>query len=142
MSAGPHHVLHLTNCYRARSGSKGRTWSRWVDYGLILTGLYPVGLYKLSLHEFQVGGIVLPYPEWLLPLHLPLLAGLLFAGFLAGWVVKTAAEFRQSRGSIPKTLLIAITTVVSFCLPLGSNLDGLFQGYNTWHSFQYLFLCG
>jgi len=30
--------------------------------------------------------------------------------------------------------------VVSFCLPMGSNLDVLFQGYNTWHSFQYLFL--
>jgi hypothetical protein len=30
--------------------------------------------------------------------------------------------------------------VVSFLLPLGSNLDVLFQGYNTWHSFQYLFL--
>lgn len=23
---------------------------------------------------------------------------------------------------------------------MGSNLDVLFQGYNTWHSFQYLFL--
>jgi hypothetical protein len=42
--------------------------------------------------------------------------------------------------SVPKTLLIGITTLVSFCLPLGSNLDVLFQGYNTWHSFQYLFL--
>jgi hypothetical protein len=41
---------------------------------------------------------------------------------------------------VPKTLLLSITTVVSFCLPLGSNLDVLFQGYNTWHSFQYLFL--
>ena len=30
--------------------------------------------------------------------------------------------------------------MLSFCLPLGSNLDVLFQGYNTWHSFQYLFL--
>jgi hypothetical protein len=42
--------------------------------------------------------------------------------------------------SLPKTMLIGITTVVSVLLPLGSNLDVLFQGYNTWHSFQYLFL--
>ena len=53
---------------------------------------------------------------------------------------KRSAEFREGRGNVPKTLLIGITTVVSFCLPLGSNLDVLFQGYNTWHSFQYLFL--
>ena len=25
-------------------------------------------------------------------------------------------------------------------VPMGSNLDVLFQGYNAWHSFQYLFL--
>jgi hypothetical protein len=49
-------------------------------------------------------------------------------------------EFWERRASVPKTLLIAITTIVSFCLPMGSNLDVLFQGYNTWHSFQYLFL--
>lgn len=68
------------------------------------------------------------------------LAGAVFAAFLIAWIVKTAAEFRERRGNVPKTLLIGITTVVSFCLPLGSNLDVLFQGYNTWHSFQYLFL--
>jgi len=135
-----HQIAYLTDCYRTRGGFVESPWSRRIDYGLILTGLYPIGLYKLSLREFQVGGVVLPYPDWLLPLHLPVLAGILFGGFLAAWLAKTAAEFRQGRGSVPKTLLIAITTVVSFCLPLGSNLDVLFQGYNTWHSFQYLFL--
>jgi hypothetical protein len=63
-----------------------------------------------------------------------------FGVFLLGWTAKTVAEFRELRASVPKTLLIGITTVVSFCLPMGSNLDVLFQGYNTWHSFQYLFL--
>jgi hypothetical protein len=67
-------------------------------------------------------------------------AGVVFAAFLVGWSAKTIAEFRAGRASTPKALLIGITTVVSFCLPLGSNLDVLFQGYNTWHSFQYLFL--
>src|SRR5207253_7353416 len=83
---------------------------------------------------------VLPYPDALVPLKLYLAAGVLFAVFLAAWIVKTTAEFREGRGSVPKTLLIGITTTVSFLLPLGSNLDVLFQGYNTWHSFQYLFL--
>src|SRR5205814_1679080 len=70
----------------------------------------------------------------------PWLAGMVFAVFLTAWIAKTIAEFREGRGSVPTTLLIGITTLVSFCLPLGSNLDILFQGYNTWHSFQYLFL--
>jgi hypothetical protein len=111
-----------------------------LDYGLILTGLYPIGLYKLSLRQFRVGGVVLPYPDWLIQFHLPILAGVVFTGFLLAWIWKTGVEIRDGRASLPKTLLIGITTVVSFCLPLGSNLDVLFQGYNTWHSFQYLFL--
>ncbi|HJT89120.1 MAG TPA: hypothetical protein VJ732_14735 [Bryobacteraceae bacterium] len=135
-----HQIIYLTDCYRARQHASEPAWSRAVDYGLILTGLYPVGLYKLSLRQFRVGGVLLPYPDWLRQLHLPVLAGAVFAVFLLAWVAKTVVEFRSRRASVPKALLIGITTVVSFCLPMGSNLDVLFQGYNTWHSFQYLFL--
>jgi hypothetical protein len=135
-----HQIIYLTDCYRTRAGWVDQKWSRLVDYGLILTGLYPIGIYKMSLEQFKVGGVVLPYPAFLKPLPMAALAGAVFAAFLIAWIVKTAAEFREGRGNVPKTLLIGITTVVSFCLPLGSNLDVLFQGYNTWHSFQYLFL--
>lgn len=135
-----HQVIYLTDCYRERSGRREAAWSRWVDYGLILTGLYPIGIYKLSLRQFYVGGVLLPYPDWLRALPLAQMAGAVFAAFLAAWVGKTVVEFRAGRGSMPKTLLIGVTTVVSFLLPMGSNLDVLFQGYNTWHSFQYLFL--
>ncbi len=135
-----HQIIYLTDCYRARSSAVEAPWARYVDYGLILTGLYPLGLYKLSLRQFYVGGVVLPYPDAARALHLPVVAGVVFGVFLAAWVVKTTAEFREDRGNVPKTLLIGVTTVVSFLLPMGSNLDVLFQGYNTWHSFQYLFL--
>jgi hypothetical protein len=135
-----HQIIYLSDCYRARNRSVDPLWSRALDYGLILTGLYPIGLYKLSLQQFHVGGVILPYPAWLQQLHLPVLAGVVFGIFLLGWIAKTLAEIREGRASLPKTLLIGVTTVVSFCLPLGSNLDVLFQGYNTWHSFQYLFL--
>ena len=135
-----HQIIYLTDCYRARGRAADPPWSRFVDYGLILTGLYPIGIYKLSLKQFHVGGVVLPFPDWALGLHLPEIAGAIFAAFLVAWLAKTAVELRRGEASLPKTLLIGITTVVSFCLPLGSNLDVLFQGYNTWHSFQYLFL--
>jgi hypothetical protein len=135
-----HQIIYLTDCYRARSTWAEQKWSRLVDYGLVITGLYPIGMYKLSLKLFHVGGVVLPYPDFLRPFNLPLVAGVVFTFFLVAWIAKTVVEFREGRGSVPKTLLLGITTVVSFCLPMGSNLDVLFQGYNTWHSFQYLFL--
>jgi hypothetical protein len=135
-----HQIIYLTDCYRERGQMIEPAWSKYLDYGLILTGLYPIGIYKISLGMFHVGGVVLPYPDFLRALHLPEVAGAVFAAFLVGWTAKTVAEFREGRGSVPKTMLIGITTVVSFLLPMGSNLDVLFQGYNTWHSFQYLFL--
>ncbi len=136
-----HQVIYLSDCYRARGSAKPEPkWSRLVDYGLILTALYPLGIYKLSLRQFYVGGVVLPYPDWLRAIPLAQMAGVVFAFFFTVWVGKTILEFRQGRASVPKTLLIGITTLVSFFLPMGSNLDVLFQGYNTWHSFQYLFL--
>jgi hypothetical protein len=135
-----HQVIYLTDCYRKRSGIAEPVWSRIVDYGVILTGLYPIGLYKIAENHFSVGGSSILYPDFLRPLPLPLAASLVFAGFLIAWIAKTVIEIREERVSMPKTILIALTTVVSFLLPLGSNLDILFQGYNTWHSFQYLFL--
>jgi len=135
-----HQIIYLSDCYRERAGAGDPAWSRAVDYGLVLTGLYPVGIYKIALGQFRVGGVALLYPDFLRRLPLPWIAGAVFAVFLALWIGKTVAEWRSGRMSVPKTLLIGITTVVSFCLPLGSNLDVLFQGYNTWHSFQYLFL--
>jgi hypothetical protein len=135
-----HQIIYLTDCYRTRSSHAEQTWSRLVDYGLVLTALYPIGIYKMSLRLFHVGGVVLPYPDFLRVFNLPVLAGIVFGILLVAWIAKTIVEFREKRGSVPKTLLIGVTTVVSFCLPMGSNLDVLFQGYNTWHSFQYLFL--
>jgi hypothetical protein len=135
-----HQVIYLTDCYRARHAAQEGKWSKWIDYGVILTGLYPIGLYKLSLRQFQVGGVTLPFPEFLIPLRVHWVAGGVFAVVATAWIVKTVGEFREGRGSVPKTLLISITSVVSLLLPLGSNLDVLFQGYNAWHSFQYLFL--
>jgi hypothetical protein len=135
-----HQIIYLTDCYRARAHLPEARWSRLVDYGLILTALYPIGIYKISLRQFYVGGVVLPYPDWLRAIPMPQIAGVIFGAFFVAWLGKTAVEFREGRASVPKTLLISITTVVSFFLPMGSNLDVLFQGYNTWHSFQYLFL--
>ncbi len=77
-----HQIIYLTDCYRTRSALKEPVWSRVVDYGLILTGLYPIGLYKISLRQFKVGGVVLPYPDWLAALHLPVIAGLLFGAVI------------------------------------------------------------
>ena len=39
---------------------------------------------------------------------------------------------------MPKFLLMSLTIGVSFFIPAYRELDVAFQGFNTWHSFQYL----
>lgn len=135
-----HQIIYLSDCYRAQMRAPDPGWSRAIDYGVILTGLYPVSMYKIAAGKFRIGGVLLPFPDRLRPYHLPQLAGAAFGVLLLAWMWKTFRESQQGRMSQPKTMLIGVTSLVSFFLPMGSNLDVLFQGYNTWHSFQYLFL--
>ena len=137
-----HQIIYLTDCYRTRSAcaERGAVAPAWIT-GWCSRGCIPSAFTRCRCSLFHVGGVVLPYPDFL-RVSAPAgdRRGGVLRGVLIAWTAKTVTEFREGRGNIPKTLLIGVTTVVSFCLPLGSNLDVLFQGYNTWHSFQYLFL--
>jgi len=63
-----------------------------------------------------------------------------FLFFLASFLYKSYREYKEDRFNVPSFVLISVTTIVSMLIPTFSNLDVAFQGYNTWHSFQYLFL--
>ena len=135
-----HQIIYIVDCYRERRGLQEPLWSRLTDYGVVLTALYPIGFYKLAHGQFKVAGTVLPYPRILEPLHLPELAALAFGFFILTWIAKTAVEIWTGQVSYPKTLLIGITAIVAFFVPLARNMDVSLQGFNTWHSFQYMFL--
>jgi len=50
-------------------------------------------------------------------------------------------EARRGLLNVPKTVLIGVTTVIAFLVPLaadGDRLELAFQAVNAWHSFQYL----
>ena len=53
---------------------------------------------------------------------------------------ETARDARRGTLVLPSVLLISLTILIGFTLPLFPNLDVAFQGFNTWHSFQYLAL--
>ena len=138
------HVLHqlsyIADCYRHKDPRPRSIWNRVVDYGLIFTGLYPLATFKLVAGEFYVANRVLPVPEFMKQPWLPYVVLGLFLFFLGAFIFKTVKEWRENRFNLASTLLISTTTVVSLLIPTFSNLDVAFQGYNTWHSFQYLAL--
>lgn len=117
-------------------------WSRMIDYGVIMTCLFPFAAFKISQGNFVVGvrdlTSVIPklfHAEW----FFWLMTGL-FLVALAAFIVKTIREYQGGYINWPKTIFITLTAAVAFTLPALPNLDTAFQGMNTWHSFQYLAL--
>jgi hypothetical protein len=63
-----------------------------------------------------------------------------FAALFLYYVFRTVGEIRRGEASWPRLLFMAATVALAFVIPLFDNLDVAFQGFNTWHSLQYLAL--
>jgi hypothetical protein len=140
-----HQIAYITDAYRFKDPRPRSLFNRAVDYGLIFTGLYVNSSGRLVRGEFVVGGGTSPR-KLLMPAFaennemIPVAVTAMFFVFLILYIVKTAKEVREGRLNIPSVVLITVTTVTSLIIPLFKNIDIAFQGYNTWHSFQYLAL--
>lgn len=133
-----HQIVFLVECYNRRSRQPVSWVERAIDYAVIGTCLYPMAAYRLVNGTFDVSGITLPFPTWL---QHDWVIWLAFAAFLTALVLflgKTILEISAGRAHWPKLLLIGLTVTVGFFVPAASRLDAAFQGFNAWHSFQYL----
>ena len=139
------HVVHqnayLTDVYRRRAGFSEAWWSRFVDYGVLMTCFYPVAAYKLVNNDFYLGSTEVLIPSFLRVQATVWLISIAFASFVAIWLAKTWVEYKNGQLNRPKTMLIAITAVLAFLIPTtasGDRLELAFQSINAWHSVQYL----
>ncbi|NDJ52987.1 MAG: hypothetical protein GYB68_07885 [Chloroflexi bacterium] len=146
-----HQIVYITELYNHRATPEKQkffTFSRISDYAVIMTSLYPIAAYKMSIGAFQIGRndlnsvieSVLGFFGLGLGPWMWMLAGAMFAVALTVWIVKTVIEWRGGQLHPAKTLFIGLTVVASFFVPALGNLDTAFQGMNLWHSFQYLAL--
>jgi hypothetical protein len=153
-----HQVVYIVGQYQRRAGPARRPagWSRGVDFVLAFSSLYPIATWRLLASP----GAVLELPLGLsvpagfsigkvdLARELPgfvqgqtWIAGCVAAVFvlaLAAFLARTALEIAGRRCVWPRTLFLALTVPVAFALPLYDNLDVALQGFNLWHSAQYL----
>ena len=144
-----HQITYLVECYnRKQYGSLQRScgpthaWSRLIDYAVVLSCLYPFASYRFIHDEFYIGNTLLLYPEMLKTPILCYFVSGFFSLALLLFIGKTLAEIYQGTAHYPKILLM-VTTVGLACLITsysGHKLEIAFQGFNTWHSFQYLAL--
>ena len=136
-----HQIIWLTSAYARKVRRPLSLFSQLVDYGVVITSLYPVAVWKMVQGRFKIGPMMLKQNEimagqwWLAYLFFAL-----FALMLGVFIIKTFQEYYTACFNIPKTLLISLTVVLMFFTPLFPNMDTSFQGINIWHSFQYLVL--
>ena len=87
---------------------------------------------------FSIGRVIPVLPGFMMAdwFWISVLAGFVVTLVLFG--IKSWREHRSGTLNLPKFQLIAISTVIGFSVPFLPNLDSSFQGFNAWHSFQYL----
>ena len=139
------HVTHqaqwISETYRRRAGLRVSTLDRVLDGAVILGSLYTVAMYKFVAGQVHARNLGAPLPE--LPQAAVGRAGL--HGRVRDPVSllrradarrDPARRRRAGRGSSSWRRRSAL----AFIIPLFDNLDVAFQGFNTWHSLQYLAL--
>jgi hypothetical protein len=135
-----HQAQYISETYRMRAGAPVRPLDRWLDGGIILGALYTVAMYKFVENKFALGSSVLLFPEFLKHRWVPIAFTVGYAAFFLLYAVRVFGEIRRGETSWPRLLFMSMTVAMAFVVPIFDNLDVSFQGFNTWHSLQYLAL--
>jgi hypothetical protein len=138
------HVTHqaqwISETYRRKAAGKVSPLDRLLDGAVILGALYTVAMYKFVDGRFTLGRNALLFPDFLRNRIVAVAFTVGFAALFLFYVVRTLGEIRRGEASAPRLLFMAFTVALAFVIPLFDNLDVAFQGFNTWHSLQYLAL--
>ncbi len=140
-----HQISYILECYTKKQAKPMRTADRVLDYVVVFSSLYPIGVWRMVTDNFSIGQIRLLLPEFILVRNNPMIGWglfyavtLIFAVSLTLWLRRSFREYSAGELHAPKFILMGLTVVVSFFIPSYQELDVAFQGFNTWHSFQYL----
>ena len=138
------HVTHqaqfISETYRMRTGGPIRALDRWLDGAVILGALYVMAMYKFVADKFALGDAVLLFPDFLKHRWVAVAFTVGYAIFFLFYVGRTLGEIRRGETSWPRLIFMVMTVAMAFVVPIFDNLDMSFQGFNTWHSLQYLAL--
>ncbi len=135
-----HQAQYISETYRRKTSRRVSVLDRWLDGAVILGALYTVAMYKFVQGRFTLGSSALFFPDFLKHLWVARAFTVAFAVLFLYYVARTAREVRHGESSLPRLLFMTATVALAFVVPIFDNLDVAFQGFNTWHSLQYLVL--
>src|SRR5690606_18275070 len=89
-------------------------------------------------YVFRIGRVMPVLPEFVRSEAFWIGVTAVYLTALVAFLVKSMRQARAGTLNRPRFTLVAATTAVGTVVPLFPNLDSAFQGFNAWHSFQYL----
>jgi hypothetical protein len=135
-----HQAQYISETYRRKTGRPISPIDRLLDAAIILGALYTVAMYKFVEGRFALGSSTLLFPGVLRHAWVAQAFTVGFAALFLFYVGRTLGEIHRGETSWPRLLFMAATVALAFIVPIFDNLDVAFQGFNTWHSLQYLAL--
>jgi hypothetical protein len=128
---------YIAGLYRSRTGAPG-PWDKLLDFSVALSALYVVAIYRFVDGTFLIANHSIYFPEMLKQAWVPRAFAFGAAALIALWAVRSWNQWREGRLGAPYLLFMGLTTAVGFTVPMMRELSVSFQGFNAWHSFQYL----
>lgn len=128
---------YIASLYRQKTGAPA-WWERFFDFAVIMSALYSYAMYRHVEGSFTIGDHTLWFPPFLKHLWVAHAVAVVSAALIAAWVVRTWNQRREGKVGGPYLLFMTLTIGVAFLVPHLGELSVSFQGFNAWHSFQYL----
>ncbi len=130
-------AAYIAYLYREKGGA-ARPWERLLDFSVIAGSLYAVAMYRHVAGTFVIGERTLWFPPFLKHDWFANGFAAICAALIAAWVVKTWNQWRRGELGGPYLVFMALTMGVAAIITRIGELSVAFQGFNAWHSFQYL----
>ena len=157
-----HQLSYIIRFYQDRDATKPSLKSRLIDVGAVVFPLYPVSTFRMVMVnensmafawasqwfgidqarelQFNIGRAHPLLPDFILSDWFWMVNLVALVVALSLWGVKSFKEHRSGKLQHGKFLLISCAIGVGLFCPLLPNLDSSFQGFNLWHSLQYIAL--
>jgi hypothetical protein len=128
---------YIAGIYRARTGTP-KAWDKLFDFAVALSALYVVAIHRFVNGTFVIADHTIFFPEMLKRPWVSNAFSFAAAALIATWAVRSWNQYRSGKLGVPYLLFMGLTISVGFAVPMMRELSVSFQGFNAWHSFQYL----
>ena len=132
---------YIAQLYRERAGGRPTLYDRGLDFTVIAGSLYLFAIHRFVHNAFSIEGYGIFFPEQLKQEWVPKAFAFAVAALVAFWAVRTLGQLKAGLVSRQYLVFMLLTMGVSVMIPsyfFRNELSVTFQGFNAWHSFQYL----